>query len=233
MLTSTALLSTPVLAILGVLLGLSFWALKGTGAALILTKFTVANDPASYEKVVIHGRVGGIVGWLLHQMGLEAESCFRATANEITIDRTGLSGFSSFCIPFHESTSSSCQYYRAIGFLFLAIALPAWQLLSFCWTATTSLNSGWTLQRACASSWPGLATACLASLFFYALYAASKRIVVRIETGGGNARGVAFKRSLIENATIDLDKTLEAVDVLNRLIDERGNARGLSHAAGR
>lgn len=216
------ILGFPVLAVFSALLLISIWTLRGTGNAVVLTQFTIQDRPEIYEKLLIRGRVGGIMGWLLSTVGMHAEASLRATGNEITIDRTGLSGFTTLSVPFHETASAACHYYRAIGFLILALTVPAFNLMAFFYRALIALESGWAFQRACGDWWPLLLSAGAFTLLFYFIYALSKRIVIRVETVGGNLYGFAFKRGMGGGATVDLGKTLEAVDTLNRLIYSRG-----------
>lgn len=53
-------------------------------------------------------------------------------------------------------------------------------------------------------------------IVFLVLYFLEKRIIVQVETTGSTVYGIAFKRSLIENVPVDVDKAKAVVAIINR-----------------
>jgi hypothetical protein len=49
-------------------------------------------------------------------------------------------------------------------------------------------------------------------------YYLSRKIVISIETSGGMVLGLSFKRSVIENVSVDIEQALKAIGILNQKV---------------
>lgn len=57
-------------------------------------------------------------------------------------------------------------------------------------------------------------------LLFFIMYWLSKKIAISIQTKGGIIMGLIFKRSVIENVPIDIQKSLQAINIINENVIE-------------
>jgi hypothetical protein len=51
-------------------------------------------------------------------------------------------------------------------------------------------------------------------------YYLSKKIVISLETSGGMVMGLSFKRSVIENVSVDIEQALRAILLVNQKVIE-------------
>ncbi|HZQ21503.1 MAG TPA: zinc ribbon domain-containing protein [Terriglobales bacterium] len=210
-----SLLSTSFLyLIVGVILaGAAWrWRKRSLGITCVLRKFRVDPDPNAEIAVDISGRASGIVGWILTLMHLEPDVHLLVNRNEVSIRSTSLRGFWHEFIPLRSIQSTSCGYDRSmLALIFAAIFGLAFVLNVFAAVTSSNQNEfGATMGVAFGS----LILCAIAALVYYL----SKRIVLSIHDGASKTRGVVFKRSVIENVTIDLPQALEAVAVINQRV---------------
>ena len=59
----------------------------------------------------------------------------------------------------------------------------------------------------------------IGGLFLIAYYL-SKKIVISVETSGGMVLGLSFKRSVIENVSVDIEQALKAIRIVNQKVIE-------------
>ena len=224
MLLELLTLIMPVSILLGVYLAIDLWWLNKFGPAFALQE--VRTTPhAQYRKehdpklVSLRGRRSGLIGWLLTQLRLEANATFEVTEKDLRIRRESLKGFDLFYVPMHDLSSSSCGYFRAISLLLLCISYLASGFIQL--QAAWIIDDAYQQQAALSTAGTSCILAALAAAGAFWLFEVSKRITISVETSGGVQKTIAFKRSIIENVTIGLSQTLEAVSVLNELILRR------------
>ncbi len=60
----------------------------------------------------------------------------------------------------------------------------------------------------------------LIGLLFFIAYWLSKKIAISIQTKGGMIMGLSFKRSVIENIPVDIQKAIQAITIINNNVIE-------------
>lgn len=191
-------------ALLIVLLALALRArtgrLSAKGPVLVLSEFQVSRTAQPGTLVTIRGRSAGVLAYLLRLLHLEGTTSLVITDRDVTIETTSGHGFSREYVPLLAVASSECAYFRPFYALVAAFLVYASAALSLLYEFRSLL-------------WAGLA---VVGTVLYMIYVVSKRISIALETNGGKAIGVAFKRSVIENVSIDLDEAIEAVTLVNK-----------------
>lgn len=205
--------STVVGLVLFVLLIVVVWRGRGNfvgGTPIVLRSFRVSGDPTAATIIEISGRISGVVSWILTLLRLEPEFQFSVTRTDISIRSASLSGIQHTYIPLSAVTATVCGYQRSI----LAFAFAV--LFSFGFVS--QLLSGFlTANQDEVGNDMGLAFGFLILAAIAALvYFLSKRIGLWAETL--HAHGFNFKRSMIENISVDLPQALKAIEVLNGLV---------------
>jgi hypothetical protein len=193
-----------------------WWRLRHAGPNLVLREFRVGTAETAGEFLYILGRRSGLVAWLLTLFGLQAQTSFSVTDDEVARETVGPRGFEYLYSPLTEISSSRCSYYRAFLVLVLSLAFFAYGLITL--LSAVLRENDYVRQRALAGAsdtlWPCLilGTAC------YIWYAQSKRVLISVVARGDVGMGISFKRSVIENVGIELKKAIEAVDLMNARI---------------
>lgn len=184
------------------------------GTLMVLSRFRINEDPSAKVGVEIVGRASGLVSWVMTLLRLEPEVEFVVTESEVTIRTASLSGIQHICVPLHKVTASVCTYQRsmlALGFVILFSLGFVMNLLS----GVLGGNRN-EMSSDMAQAFGFLIFAAIAALVFFL----SKRIAIVVETM--HHHGVIFKRSVIENVSVDLPQALQAIAVINaRLLASR------------
>jgi hypothetical protein len=203
-----------------------------SGTRIVLTDFRVDDNPAAETAVEIVGRAAGIVSWILTLLRLQTETRLIVTRNEISIRQASLSGMQNIYIPLGKVTTTVCGYQRSIVALGFAMYFSAEFLLSLLTGAIGSSDPAAGAGSALAFAVAGLGA--VANLVLAAIailvYFLTKKIGISIETT--HARGVVFKRSVIENVSIDLPEALHAIQVINNRVIAAQMAPGEPGRAG-
>lgn len=170
------------------------------GPILVLRKFIIEEDQSSNVLVDIVGRASGITAWLLTVIGLDAETSLKVTDKEVSFKSSSVSGQTHQVVPLPSVSSIHCGYSKSISYLILGAIV----LLTSLFTVLDQGGGG-------AFFLIGLI---IGGVFLVAYYL-SKKIVVSVETSGGIVLGLSFKRSVIENVSVDIDKALKAIEIVN------------------
>lgn len=200
---------------LGIYLALDLWRLNRAGPAFAIRQMRISPEDPEHL-LLLHGRQTGLLAWVYTHLGLEADATLRLTANDISIERQSLKGFERFYAPIHDLSCSLCGYYRAVSLVLIAVSLliGGYLQLYTAWSIADPYDKQTALGFAGVSTISGSVGAVVA----YWLFEISKRMTVAVETKGGAKFGVALKRNVIENVTIGLPESLQAVAVLNKTI---------------
>ena len=195
-----------------------------SGTRMVLKHFHVSDDPAAEIGVQILGRASGIVSWLLTLLKLSPDVELTITRTEASMRSASLSGVVQIYIPLQKVTATVCGYERSI------LALGA-AILSALWFVVALLSALFENNREEVSSDMAAVVAALvlaaAALLWYFL---SKRIAIVLETT--HKHGVVFKRSVIENVSVDLPEALRAIEIINaRVLAAQGGRASLAAAA--
>ena len=161
---------------------------------LVLTKFSVDREATDTPAIEVAGRASGFMAWLLTQMKLNTLTTLTLQGDEVSLVEGSLSGETHTVIPISAVESTKCGYSKNLLLLYLGIIL-----------LLIGLSSG--------EFAPFLGLAIVAAVFF-ALYYFSNRVFISISAGGETAM-IAFKKGLIEGEQVDLERTLQAIAVIN------------------
>ncbi|MBI5844253.1 MAG: hypothetical protein HZB23_06255 [Deltaproteobacteria bacterium] len=178
--------------------------LRISGPALVLKKFRVNEFDQDGVLVDIAGRAPGFFSWLLTAMGFEADTSLTLYRDRVFFHSAGLYGERNEIVPITCISGTSCGYSKPIGYLVVGVFLAGGSLLTEIFMRRSN------------------GAAFLVGLFIGAIfliaYSLSKKITINLETFGGTWFGLTFKRSMIENVPIDIQKTLEAISIINNRI---------------
>lgn len=179
-----------------------------TGPTLVLRRFKIDEAPLANILVEIVGRASGVTAWLLTVIGFDAETSLKVTDKEITFRSSSLFGQTYQVLPLQSVSSTHCGYSKPIGYFIMGAIFLIGGLLS--WLGQRGGNT---------IILPGLV---IGGIFLTAYYL-SKKIVISLETNGGMVLGLSFKRSVIENVSIDIEQALKVIRILNQKVIESQN----------
>ncbi len=172
---------------------------------LILRKFKIDESPSAKVTIDVVGRNKGLIGWLLTIIGINPEVSFRLTNNDIIFRSSSLFGEANSTVPLPSVSSTHCGYSKPLGYLFFGIFLVFFGI--FFGIAIASINGAL-----------GMLIFILSIIIggiLFVLYWLSKKIYISLQTKGGLYLGLAFKRSVIENISIDFDQAMKAIKIIN------------------
>jgi hypothetical protein len=178
-----------------------------TGSASVLKRFNVSDKPDARVAVEIVGRPSGVISWILTLLRVAPEVELIVTDREVTIRETSLSGIFHTNVPLEKISATVCSYERSILAFWFTIIFG----LGFALNLIFGFLEG---NRNEIASDMGMAFGFLILAGVAAIvYFLSKKIAIGVETR--KVRGVRFKRSVIENITVDLPQALQAIAVIN------------------
>jgi hypothetical protein len=179
------------------------------GPTLVLRKFEVNKQPRGNVFVEIVGRASGITAWLLSVLQIDADTTLKVTDKEIVFRTASLSDQAYQVISLNQVSSTHCGYSRPLWMMVVGISFALLGLLSI--LGAMSSNSG--------GSAAGI------GLFFILVgggfvvgYTLSKKLSILVETTGGTRLGLSFKRSVIENVSVDIADALLVIGTINERV---------------
>jgi uncharacterized membrane protein YgcG len=173
------------------------------GTSIVLNRFRVTEDPSAKTVVELGGRASGIISWVMTLLRLEPKTEFVVTESEVSIRAASLSGTRVEYIPLEDVRGTICGYYRSLPALVVAVLFGLGFILA-------GLAGFFETNREDAGSEMQAAFACLVvAAVALLIYFLSKRISIIIDNG--NYYGVIFKRSVVENVSVDLPQALRAI----------------------
>lgn len=175
-----------------------------SGPALVLRKFDIKKTPKSETDDIINisGRASGLWSWLLTVVGIEAETTIKVTGREITFKSTSLFGQQHAIVALTSISSVHCGYLKPISFLIVAGVCALLGL------------SAWISGGGFSSFIAGL----FVGTIFAVLYWLLKKVEILVHTRGSLPLGLVFKRSVIENVPVDIERAKIAIGIINNLI---------------
>lgn len=176
---------------------------KSFGPTLVLRKFKIDETPSADAPVDIVGRAQGIIAWLLTVMGFDAETSLKTTSKEISFKNSSLFGQTNQVVPLPMVSSTHCGYTMSMRYLIVGVLFVVGGIYS-----SMGYNS---------NGWEVFGLLLIGAAFLVA-YWLSKKIVISVETSGGMVLGLSFKRSVIENVSIDLEQALKAIQIVNQKV---------------
>jgi len=161
---------------------------------LVLRKFEINKDGADKPAIEIVGRASGIIAWILTSMKLNTLTTLRLQGNELVVVYGSLSGETHTVIPVSAIESTQCGYSKTLAYLYLGIIALVF-----------GLTTGELL--------PFLGLAVISGILM-ALYYFSNRMFIAV-SAGNRTEMIAYKKGLVDGEAVDLERTLEAIDVIN------------------
>lgn len=164
---------------------------------LVVKKFDVHEEARDGKYIEITGRASGFLSWLFTLMKLDTLTVMNLEENSLSFKSSSLSGEVHTVLPLAAIESSQCGFSKSISLLtFAAIAL------------LFGISSGET---------GGFFLGLIIAAVFIALYFFSKRMFISVMAGGTTVQ-IAYKKGVIEGVEVDLDRTLSAIELLNKRI---------------
>lgn len=178
--------------------------LKILTPTLVLRKFDVNEEAIDENYFKIVGRSSGISAWILTVLRLDIETHMSLNKDTLVLKSSSLLGEFNQVIPLRSISSTHCGYSKPIGYLVISAVLILWGLLS-------GIGSdGLTAP---------LVFGILAGAVFIYIYTLSKKISITLETNGGLIMGLTFKKSIIHNVEIDIQKAKQVIHTINKKIN--------------
>ena len=179
------------------------------GPTLVLRKFSLNEDASDHYHIEIIGRASGLTAWLLTVMRFDTETSLKVSDKDIAFRSSSLFGQIHQAAPLPCVSSTHCGYSRPFGYLILGAIFILVGLYSY--LAVRPDNPG-------ADLFPVIGLTI--GLLFFIMYWLSKKMALSIQTKGGIIIGLIFKRSVIENVPIDIQKSLQAINIINENVLE-------------
>lgn len=172
---------------------------------LVLRRFKI--DSSSSDKVVIDiaGRKEGLMQWLLTIIGINPEISFKFTNDDIIFRNSSLFGEANSVVPLPSISSTHCGYSKPLGFFFFGVLFIFFGIFSGIGIAFANGALGMLI----------FILGIIVGVIFIVLYRLSEKIYISIQTKGGLYLGLAFKRSIIENVSIDFNQAMKVIKIIN------------------
>lgn len=168
-------------------------------SALTLKKFHVNSQATGQEEAVhVIGRQGGILAFLLSLMKIDPVTELKCNDERVEVTQSSFFGRQTIFIP-HGAVTGIVGGFKKPKSLFLTMIF----VLFFGATASVELGAGVLLG------------ALVISLILFIYYILKKEMALHVQNGGDTLWGLSFKRSVIENVAIDINKVNETIRVIN------------------
>jgi len=175
--------------------------LFGKLPTLLLRKFNV-DENSDNLFVEIEGRPSGLLSWILSLLKLDDITRLEVSKDNVSFKTASLSGETINLIPLKNTSFTSCGFQKPFSLLVCSVIMIL--------MALGALFSG-------ESAWVFLLFIIFA-LGFSALYIYKKSLSIVIHCSGGHSLGLRFKRSIIENVDVNIEKVKLAIDIINKNI---------------
>ena len=195
-------------------------------SALVIRNWK-ANESAINDRghrILIEGREGGLLTWLLQLVRIEPVTRLHVSAERLELEKSSLSGKEHVFVPLEHVCHCYYGYHKPWKNALLIWFLN-WYLLSMVLPILAALITSDRHEMGGSSM---LFSRTLAFLFATGLaflyYILSKSFLIGIETESGKKYELCFRRSLIENQQIDADEAAYVAELLDFLCDARRSA---------
>jgi hypothetical protein len=195
---------------------------------LALKRFRVNDQNDSRPALEVVGRASGLISWVFALLRLEPEFHLIVGSVDASLQAASLSGISHICVPLEKVDSTNCGYRRSILALAIAMFCASGFVLTFLSGFLENNSNSFGSDMGLAFGW--LILAGIAALFFFF----SKKVAFAL-CCGTHCYGFTFKRSVIENVSVDLPLAMKAIAAINgRVLAVQpisGNSTGQAVAA--
>ena len=178
--------------------------------ALVLKRFELNEDlnNKAVPFVSIEGRKSGVISWILTFIGIAATNSLESNSEQVIFKTQSLYGESNSFIPLTAVSELTGGYTRNFTYLMLTVIFIIFGIVSVFAAGPFGLIAGLVL-----------------AVIFGILFWLSKRLEIVIVTNGGSRSGLAFKRSLIGNVAVDIDKVKKAIGIINNTVLSAGKSK--------
>lgn len=179
------------------------------GPTLVLRKFHIPS--ADTAPIEISGRAAGFLAWLLTKLGIDTETTLTVTEREVLFRGTSLSGISYQVVPLLDVSSTHCAYRQPVWLLVLG---SLFVLFGFLFIALGFLGPSYTMDEYVQLAIVGI----IIGVVCVVVYKLQKKIRISVESTGGMLLGLTFKRSVIENVSVDMSEGIKAIEAINQRV---------------
>lgn len=192
--------------IVGIVVSRRASAMNTGGPVLILRRFEVAENPEEPILIDISGRGKGITAWFMTLIGLDVETVLTVQQDAVVFRSASLSGQFWQTAPMNKIASIHNGYYKPISNLIMAIVFFIGGIVGA--VAIPSQGSLHPSTYVLVGCW-------LIAIILVINYALSKKMTIIIHTVGGLPMGLIFKRSVIENVAVDIQRVQKAIKLFS------------------
>lgn len=168
--------------------------------ALVLKKFEL-NENNEVPMVMIEGRASGIISWFLTLIKISPAVSFETNNNQVIIKNQSLYGEKNSFIHLKSVSILTGNYSRNITYLILTILFVICGIIFGFISGSSMLLKYFIL-----------------AIIFGVSYWLSKKFEIIITTKSGLRTGLAFKRSIIGNIAVDIEKVKKSIAVINKAV---------------
>lgn len=171
------------------------------------------HDPSGVF-VEMAGRSSGLISWILTALRLLDETSLVVTERHISIKRCGLSGEEHDVIPLPSIASTRCAYKQPIWLLILGI----FSIVVGIFEGLTVGDYRYELDPFFGENDPATVFICGGLIIGTALlitFILQKSLSIQLETDGGSKFLVIFRRTIIENVSVDMKMALQIIQIVN------------------
>lgn len=194
-------------------------------AVLVITNWKAGDKPldAQGTRVLIEGRNGGLLAWLLHLVQIEPLTRLRITSERAELERASLSGKEHHFVPLENICH--CYYgYHKPWRKALVLLIVSWWLFTVLFPLVAAIVSRDPRAFSGTSTLLGGVLAAIVALgISVAYYLLTKSFLLAFVTESGHSYQVIFRRSIIENQKIDAEEAAYVTEILDYLCDTRRN----------
>ncbi len=210
-----------LLLVAAALLAGDWWRRRHTGPVLHLNRFLF--DPEQPVLLAVAGRPAGLWARLAANFRGETKVFLTVTGGAIEVVRLKPGGAKKWFAPLSEVSSSYHGEERAAGLLALALVAFLLEISGSLYLLFRNSPDAYAnLARYRELSLP-LAVCAVAGLVCFLVYRFSKRIVLSVETNGGETIGISFRRSVVDGATVGINRVAQAAGAVNaRILSAKG-----------
>lgn len=170
--------------------------------ALVLKKFYLNKEATNGEECLhVVGRQGGVVAFLLSLMKIDPTTEIKCNDERVEVTQSSFFGRQTINIPLVAMTGviGGFQKPKALFFTIIAVLFGGVFL---------SVEVG-------AGAFIG---SLVIATILTVIYMLKQEMVLNVQNGGDILWGLSFKRSVIENVTVDIDKVNEAISLINKSV---------------
>lgn len=175
---------------------------KGGVSLLVLKKFMIDSTMREPIFIDIQGRKPGLVSWFLALIGIDPTEKLLVSKDEVVFEEASLSGETTYSVPVRSISATLTGFRKPWELILIAVVFGLMAIISL-----FIRDMGGT----------GFIIFVVLAVIFVVAYALNKKIMIAIESRGGRTIGMAFKPSVIEGITINIEKAKETMKIVREI----------------